>query len=167
MEKQIFYFERLKKWDKISIISYFILTIIIYYYLIKSDLITQNEIIFNYMFLTHFFIYFLNYKSLRNLSVYFIWILFSLIHLYTYYQIDILNTHYATELPHSIKTLKNTILLLFLFQILRFISAKIQNQELVCPTRIDTNDIFDNRKPTIIDWISLFIFFGTDIYLSY
>ena len=156
-------------YDKISILIYLIFTFIFYYYFRNSNLTSKKEIIFNYMFFSHFYIYVFNYKSLRNLSVYFVWILFSLFHLYIYFQIknEILLLNNNIKSTYSIYTLRNTLILLGLFQVLRFISAKIQYQELVCPGRgINATDLFDNRKPTIIDWICVIIFFGVDIYFS-
>ena len=46
--------------------------------------------------------------------------------------------------------LQFTWLLLILFQILRFISAKAQNQELVAPSKT-TTDLWDDRRITFVD----------------
>lgn len=68
---------------------------------------------------------------------------------------------------HSATGFRNTILLLLLFQVLRFISAKTQGQELVCPSKGSRTDIFDERKATFIDFVLFVIYIGTFIILLF
>lgn len=58
----------------------------------------------------------------------------------------------------------NTILLLLLFQGLRYFSLKFQRREFVNPaksysyTKPYTKDIFENKKVLPIDWIALLVY---------
>lgn len=63
--------------------------------------------------------------------------------------------------------LRNTIILLLLYQVLRFISAKTQGIELVCPSRGSEKDLFDNRQVTGIDFILFFIYYITTFILLF
>ena len=66
---------------------------------------------------------------------------------------------------HSATGLRNTILLLLLFQVLRFISVSTQGQELVCPSKGSRTDLFDERKVTFIDFFLFVVYIGTSIIL--
>lgn len=164
MKKSIFYFEKLNTWDKVTITLYSIISLFIWRYFNDLEIESQKSYLSFYTFFTQFFLYLFNYKSLRNLSVYFIWIGFSLIHLYAYYYLkDIESLHYVRG--HAANGLKNTIVLLLVFQVFRFLSAKIQYQELICPGKGNSTDLFNERKPTIIDWVSLIIYGWLVLYL--
>lgn len=146
MEKPIFYFEKFNTWDVISIISYLLISIIVYFQCTLSDF----GIVHMYAFITQFFLITFNYKSLRNLSVYYVWLVIGGIHLFVYFKLidlpDLVGTH-----DHSAKDLKNTLIILGYYQVIRFISARTQGQEWVCPGGSFRYDFFDNRKITIID----------------
>ena len=164
MQKPIFYFEKLNTWDKVTIILYTILSLFLWFYFNNSEINTQQKILYTYTGWTQFLLYFFNYKSLRNLSVYFIWILFALIHLFIYYELNNIESLKMVN-SHAASGFKNTLILLLVFQILRFISAKTQHKELICPGIGNSSDIFDDRKGTIIDWISLIVFTYLILYL--
>jgi hypothetical protein len=63
--------------------------------------------------------------------------------------------------------LRNTIILLLLFQVLRFLSLKVQQRELVAPSRGSWIDSFDERIVTVVDFALFFAYFGLLLYLSY
>lgn len=166
MIKPIFYFDKLNIWDRITIAVYFLLTIGLgYYFICINDSTSKKTILLCYALGTQLFLYVINYKSLRNLTVYFIWIAFALVHLYFYSQLKD-NPGLLNVRGHAATGLKNTIFLLLLFQLLRIISAKTQHQELVCPARGGHTDIFDGRKATFIDFILFAIYFGCGIWLN-
>jgi hypothetical protein len=167
MKQSIFYFETLKLWDKISIVLYFILSFGIWYFFNNTTNVSlQRNILTGYTLGTHIFIYFLNYKSLRNLTVYLLWILISILHLIFYFQLKdyplLQNVH-----GHSATGLRNTFLLLLLFKVLRLISIKIQSVELVCPSRASKTDLFDERKVTYLDFILFVIYIVVAIFLLF
>ena len=118
----------------------------------------QKEILFFYTFATHWFIYFFQYRALRNFRIYLIWILIGIFHLYVYFKIKDDELLSFVE-GHASTGFRNTILLLVLFQILRFSSLEIQKMELVAPSRGSSFDIYDNREITYVDYISFIIYF--------
>jgi hypothetical protein len=112
---------------------------------------------------THFFLYVFNYISLRNLLVYFYWLMVSIIHLYFYFELrndqslNFVNGHASAGLGA-------TIWLLLLFQGLRILSIKIQQKDLVAPSRVKM-DLFDERPITIFDVLLFIIYFASMIVL--
>lgn len=153
MNKRIFYFDKLNWWDISTLILYFVLTFFVYY----TDIPTRRDWLFGYSFGTHLFFYFFNYKSLRKMNVWLIWMVFSVVHLFYYFEL-----YGKPELQvfrgFSGHALLFTWLLLIIFQVLRYISLTYQNQELVALSRSRT-DIWDNRRITKIDTACFFAYF--------
>ena len=166
MPQPIFYFDKLKTWDKVTLALYLLLSIGLWYYFHSAtNHKTQREILFGYALGTHFYIYIFNYRSLRNLTVYILWTLLGISHLYIYFLLKenplLQNAH-----GHSATGLRNTIILLLLFQILRFVSIRTQGLELVCPSNSGT-DLFEERRVTFIDFILFVIYIGTLVILLF
>lgn len=166
MPLPIFYFSKLNLWDKVTILLYLLLSVVLWYYFDNTTSSKiQRKILFGYTFGTQLFLYGLNYKSLRNLTVYFFWIGIGVIHLLFYFQLKdnqlLKNFH-----GHSPTGLRNTLILLLLFQILRFISARTQGMELVSPSRGSTRDIFDDRRITLLDFIFFVVYVGSVLFLN-
>ncbi|PSR52512.1 hypothetical protein AHMF7605_02720 [Adhaeribacter arboris] len=157
MERTIFYFKELRTWDIVTILLYSFISLGLYFFYTSTESVVQKkDILFWYPLGTQVFFYFLNYKSLRNLTVYFIWFFFSLIHFYIYLQLITIPLLEGVKV-HAAIGLRNTALLLILFQILRFISTKVQGKELVCPSRGGT-DILEERNVTLVDF-ALFVIY--------
>lgn len=166
MPKPIFYFDHLTLWDKISMTVYIVLTICLGYYIKDFSGANQHQnVLFGYAFGTQWVAYFLNYKSMRNLKVYFFWLAIGLIHLMVYFyfkeHVVITDSH-----RHGWYARRNTIVLLLLYQLLRFISAKTQGQELVCPSGNTRYDMFDDRRLTFIDFLLFIVYVAVLIVLS-
>lgn len=158
MNQPIYYFAGLKAFDKWSIGLYLLLTLIlVYFFETTHDNGLRNSIVFGYAFLTQFGLYVFCYRSLRNLTVFLIWLFIGLFHLYLYF---ILKGDQTLQLfrGHSATPLKNTVWLLILFQVLRFLSAKLQGQELVAPSKGGTTDLFDERRVNWLDFTFFFIY---------
>ena len=160
MKRLLIYFKELSTWDKVIIGLYLIISIWLYFlYANLESVEKKKDILFWYPYGTQLFLYFVNYRSLRNSSVYAIWFIISLIHYYFYLN---LNSDPLLEgvKAHAATGLRNTVILLSLFQVLRIISLKIQGVELVCPSKSRT-DLFEERDVTIIDFILfvIYIFF--------
>lgn len=158
MNQPIFYFEGLKAFDKWSMGLYILLTLILmYYFETTTDNSIRNSIIFGYALLTQFGLYVFCYRSLRNLTSFLFWLLIGLFHLYVY---SILKDDQTLQMfrGHSATPLRNTVWLLILFQVLRFLSAKLQGQELVAPSKGATTDLFDERKVNWLDFTFFFIY---------
>lgn len=156
--KDIFYFDRLSPWDKISILIYIFLSIIFFWFFyVTKDVEIKRNIIWLYPSLTQVLIYILNYKSLRNLSVFFIWILIGIIHLVFYFVIKENQILFCNNIDVPLG-LRNTILMLVVYQILRIICIKTQNEDIVAVISRH-GDLFDERKPTIVDLVLHFTYF--------
>lgn len=167
MKRSIFHFKKINTWDKVTMILYVLISIILWCYFenVTSNK-TKGDVLFWYSFGTQFFLYALNYKSLRNLLVYIFWILIGLIHLFIYFQ---LKDVAMFQMPggHVATGLRNTIILLLFFQVLRFISLKIQGQELVCPSKYSRTDTFDDREVTQFDFFLFIVYIGATFILLF
>jgi hypothetical protein len=166
MLQPIFYFDKLDFWDRISIPFYIVVTAICAYFFMYNNSPSENRtLLLFYTLGTQLLLYLLNYKSLRNLTVYIVWIVIASAHLLFYFHLkdnpELQNVH-----SHAATGLRNTIILLLLYQILRVISLNTQRQELVAPTRGGTTDIFEDRKLTFIDYVLFVVYFATTIILN-
>ncbi len=96
--------------------------------------------------------------------VYLIWAIFGLLHFVGYL---FLKDDPALEMVHrhSAVGLRNTLILLFIFQLLRLISVNFQHQEFVAVARSKT-DTFDERRITIVDFLIFIIYFGVMLGLN-
>ncbi|MCR9016839.1 hypothetical protein [Aquiflexum gelatinilyticum] len=167
MPQPIFYFSKISSWDKVTIGLYIILSIFLWHYFGNAaNNKIQRDILFGYSIGTQFFLYFFNYKSLRNLSVYFFWVGIGILHLFIYLELKDVEMLQNVR-GHSATGLRNTIILLFLFQVLRFVSAKTQGQELVCPSKGSRTDFFDERRVTILDFILFVVYIATTFLLLF
>ncbi len=153
--KKYFYFEQANLWDKISVITYLILSVILYF---DPYGIISKEIVLGYSIGTQLFLYFFNYKSLRKLNIWLIWFLYALMHLYLYEDLILKDDFQHHKVPAA-SFLKHTWISLLLFQFLRILSLVIQNKELVPPTPVGQTDLWEDRKLTAIDYICFIIFF--------
>ncbi len=151
MQKPLLYFEKIKIWEIGIMIFYVILSLEFMYFLRLSKSETQNNYLSIYAIGGQFFMYTFLYKSLRNFKVYVFWLIIGFLHLCLYYLLKE-NASLICFHNNNITGLRNTIFLVMLFQLLRFISLKTQNQELVCIGKSKT-DIFDQREITKTDSI--------------
>ncbi len=166
MTKQIFYFDKLTSWDKITTSGYLLLTGIFAYFFLKINSDSSNRtLLLFYTLMTQLLLYLLNYVSLRNLTVFVIWVVFSFGHLYLYYQLKD-NPSLQNFRGHAATGLRTTIISLILFQLLRIISLKTQKEELVAPNKGGRTDIYEGREITVVDYILFVVYFGTTIYLN-
>ena len=89
MIQKYFNADKLTNYDKISSIIYLLLTLMILKItVIFNDIEIQKLIVLGYTLMTPLFIYTINYKSLRNLKMFIVWIGFGLIHLYLFNQLS-------------------------------------------------------------------------------
>lgn len=165
MLKPIFYFKKLKRIDYILIVIYLLLSILSgYLFFTSKENEPKRDILFVYTIGSHFYIYFFIYRALRNLSFYVVWLFFASIHLYFYFQLkNDLTLSFLKANP--VFGLRNTIILLILYQLFRVISLNIQKQEFVPPTK-GGKDIYDNRKSNILDHLFFILYVVTIITLS-
>lgn len=88
---------------------------------------------------------------MRNLKVYIFCCTIGILHLFLYYLLKE-NASLLGLKNNVVISLRNTIILLILFQILRFVSLKTQKQELVGVGR-NNKDVHSTREITRIDII--------------
>jgi hypothetical protein len=97
----------------------------------------------------------LQYKAIRKPLVYIFWFMIGLAHLAAY----LLLKQTDSFIP-EIVLLRNTIILLVLIQLLRWISLRVQGMDLVGAQR-GGRDIFNERRITLFDILLTFIYLGT------
>ena len=114
---------------------------------------------------THLLLYFVNYKSLRNFSVFILWLAIGLVHFVFYMQLR-LDSSLEMAKGHSATGLRNTVILLILFQALRILSLNVQKQEFVAVSR-GRYDLFDERKLNILDVAIFIIYFASSMGLLF
>lgn len=126
---------------------------------------TQNHYLYLYAFFTQLFIYGFFYKAMRNLKVYIFCLVIGILHICLYYLLKE-NASLISFHNNTIVTLRNTIILLIIFQLLRFISLRTQKQELVCPGK-NNKAVFNERNNTRIDLILFTIYIAATFLLMY
>jgi hypothetical protein len=162
MKHPIFYFALLKTWDIWTVFLYTVISICVFttgVYTIGSA--NFKTVLFLYTFGTHFFLYLFNYRSLRNLTVYLIWILFGVIQLIAYFHLKD-DSSLKMINGHAARGLRDTIILLIVFQVLRIISLNVQHQELVSPSRGGI-DLYDERQVNWFDNLLFIVYMGCGV----
>lgn len=104
---------------------------------------------------TQISLYIFGYRSLRNLNAYFLWMAVAVGHLIAYF---CLRHVYTPMAVHPTLGLRDTIVLLLLFQVLRLASLVIQHKEPVSPSRVGYTDMYDGRRVTALDVILFMIY---------
>lgn len=154
------FFRRYKPspWNIVTMSLYTILSVGMLYYYAYAEF-PKADYLFIYGFGTHLFLYCYQYKALRNFNIYLFWFAVSIIQLAFYLRLKDEKSFFSPAGLSSAQPLRNTIILIILFQLLRYVSIQTQRKELVCPER-SGNDFYDNRKPTRIDYLCLIIYFS-------
>lgn len=129
----------------------------------KSE--TQNHSLYFYAFFTQLFLYGFFYKAMRNLKIYIFCLAIGMLHFCLYYLLKE-NASLISFHNNTIITLRNTVILLIIFQLLRFISLQTQKQELACPSS-KNKTVFHERYNTRIDTILLLIYLAATILLMF
>jgi len=131
--------------DIILIVIYLIVTIAINFDIFFKTIESYRNFILLYTFLTPFYIYLISYKSLRNIYISIIWILFGLYHHYLY-SILIKNEAFTMVRGHSANGLQYTIIFIIIFQVFRISHLFLFKRELIgLPMPGRTKDPFDNK----------------------
>lgn len=159
-KKPFFWSQDLKPWEKRVIYIYLVITITLCFWYHNTGSNIRQGILIGYAFITQISLYFGLYTSLRNLKSYVIWCCFGLFQLCVYFFIK---DDPSLQMPRGnpATDLRNTIVLLLLFQILRYISLKLQNREFVAPAHGGGKDLFENKQPSFVDFIILIMYFAS------
>jgi uncharacterized membrane protein len=163
--RPFFHFEELKSFDKISIGVYAIATIVFWFLFKSGGLETKKGIIIAYAVIPQLCLYFFLYVSLRNFKVYLIWLFFGFVHLTIYFSFK-KNENLTMYRGNPLSIFTATIILLLLFQLLRFLSLKIQHREFVAPAKGGGKDLIENKDISATDYLILVIYMGTWLALA-
>lgn len=126
MKPRLFYFEKLTAWDKWSIGLYLLLSVGLGWLALSLSPASGRNVIAMYAFMSSLYLYLFSYKSIRKPTGVAAWGLVGLIHLAVYLQLK--------DLPYWEKDalgLRNTLPLLLLIQVFRFISLRLRSVDLV------------------------------------
>ena len=147
MIQKYFNADELTKYDKISTIVYLILTLIISKITVFfSDVEIQKTVVLMYSIMTPFLIYTINYKSLRNIKMFIIWIGIGVIHIFLFRHLSE-NPDLMFKIGHAANGLRFTIYFVILFEIIIIIHLKLLKYELVSLGGPGiTRDLWENRR---------------------
>lgn len=150
--KPFFYSEQFSLFDKWSTGIYLLLTVVVVMSYDRIQVSYAHMMILTYALMLQMFAYFFLYGNLRNFKCYLVWFGFSIIHLAMYFVMRD-DRRLQSESGNPAALLRNTLILLLFFQLLRYISLKVQHLELVMPSKVGNIDDFDHRKITLTDRI--------------
>jgi purine-cytosine permease-like protein len=105
---------------------------------------------------------FLGYVQLRNMKTYILWLLLGAGMLLFYYQFreaDVLQMKRGTAL----NSFKSLFAFLIVFQLCRAVFIKMTGREYVTPSIGGSNDLFEDKKPQLADFIMFGLLFFTII----
>lgn len=142
-------------WNILTIIGYILLsTGLLYYYVYEPD--PARDYLFIYIFGTQMFLT-IQYRAVRNLYMYLFWLVVGVGHATAAY---IIKNVALFQFPagHLSVPMANTFILVLVMQVIRYISLQLQGEEFVAPNR-SGNDLFDERKPTWVDFLCTGIYF--------
>ncbi|TWI97179.1 hypothetical protein JN11_03639 [Mucilaginibacter frigoritolerans] len=159
-KKPFIYYESLKPWETVCMLLYAIVTVGVTLTLVFAKPETKLTTIIMYIVLSQLGMYFGLYTSLRNFTSYLLWLGFGVVHILLFL---FFRGSPTIEIYHGNPTigLLNTIVLLLLFQFLRYVSLKIQHREFVAPAKGGGPDLFENKKLTFADFVIFVIYMGT------
>jgi len=159
-KKTFFHSEELKLWERRVIYFYLTISILLCILYLNSDWHLRKNILVGYGIGTQLSLFFVLYTSLRNLKSYLIWCCFGFFHLAVYFT---LKNDPDLQMPsgNAATCLRNTIVLILLFQVLRYISLKLQHREFVAPAYGGGKDLFENKKVGFIDFLIFILYYGS------
>ena len=156
--KPFIYYEALKQWEIITIVIYALITLVIALSSFVFDIETRQNSVIGYAIVTQLSFLFFLYVSLRNFAFYLMCLGFGFMHFILFLCFKGSPELQMEGNPSGL--LANTLPLLFLFQILRYLSVKKQQREFVSPAKGSEGDLIENKKPTVADYIISIIYMG-------
>jgi hypothetical protein len=158
--KPFIYYDSLNPWESVCMLLYAIATIGVILTIVFAKPEAKQVTIIMYIVLSQLGMYFGLYTSLRNFTAYSLWFGFGIVHLILFF---CFRGNPTIEMYRGNPTigLLNTIVLLLLFQFLRYLSLKIQHREFVAPAKGGGPDLFENKKLTFADFVIFVIYMGS------
>ena len=166
LDKPFIYYKELTTANKWWIGIYLLFTIVVAAGYHRIDVEYAHMMIIAYGLVPQLFFYMILYGSLRNFRYYLVWLAFSVIHLAMYFAMKD-DKRLNSIQGNPVALLGNTIVLLLVFQLLRWVSLKTQHMEPVAPNKGGNTDDFDHRKVTLIDTALFFTYFAAYGFLAY
>lgn len=158
--KPFIYYDSLKPWERVCMLLYAIITVGVTLTLVFGKPEIKQVTIIMYIVLSQLGMYFGLYTSLRNFTAYLLWFSFGVVHLILFF---CFRGNPTIEMKRGNPTvgLLNTVVLLLLFQFLRYLSLKFQNREFVAPPKGGGTDLFENKKVTFADFVIFVIYMAS------
>lgn len=138
-------------WNKLTIISYILLSVRLWFYY-HYETYPSPAYLFCYIIGTQLVLMGFQYRAIRNLYMYLFWLVAGVGQATAAYAIkDVPLFQFAAG--HVSVTMANTLVLVLLLQFLRYISLKLQKREFITPT-----DIYNERKARRVDYVCAFVY---------
>ncbi len=153
MLNNLFNKEKLNVKNILILSIYIVFSFFLYVYFDVTKKPNINFLMY-YTFITHFWLIGFDYRALRKLNYYIIWLLIGIIHFVIYLKIKD-NSAYAFVKGHAADGFKTTIIVLIFFQFIRLLSFEVQGLDYVSPPRSGKMDMYNEREYT-----------GWDIFLT-
>lgn len=150
-EQPFFRTYQLTIWNKLTIISYILLSVWLWFYY-YYETYPLPVYLFYYIIGTQLVLISFQYRAIRNLYMYLFWLVAGVGHATAAYLIKDVPL-FQFPVGHISITMANTLVLVLLLQVLRFFSLKLQGQEFITP-----KDIHDERKVTWVDYVCTFAY---------
>lgn len=164
MKQKILANDPLTNDDIYPIVTYIVSSAFFFSYTSSKLGTYQNDSgIWLYGIITQLLLYVYCYRTLRKRNSYLVWLCFALIHFGAY--LLIYNSmSLKSQVGPGYTILRNTLPLLLVILLLRWISLKCQKKELIPVFRYA--DLYDNRKTTYVDLLLFAIYLFTMMVLS-
>lgn len=159
MKRPFFYFDKLDAWDKWSIGLYLLLTVGLGWLMLSISAESSRQVLFAYASATPLYLYVFSYKSVRKLAGIAAWGGMSLGHLAIYFQLK--NLPFWEE---DARGLRNTLPLLLLIQVFRFLSLRLRGVDLVPVGKFYTRPAAGQQGPGFGDVVAFNLYLGAMMY---
>ncbi len=163
MQQQFLDTGKPKKTDLDLVIAYVILSVVLFALTVFNPTYQFNRnIVAGYSIVTDLSIYSIFYRGLRNRSLFLIWTVIGISHLIYFFVMRYeYSLHYTRGFAGS--PLLFSLLLIYLFEILRFLSRRIVKLELET-IFFGGVSLFKERKLMWFDWVSCIIYSAVMIF---
>jgi hypothetical protein len=155
--KPFVYYDSLKSGDIYAMVAYALMSAALIAMLFLAPPELSQIALIVYVIPFQLGIYFGLYISLRNFRSYRVWFGFAVLHTVLFFFLRN-NTSLKMEKGNPALPLINTIFLILLFQLLRYISLKTQKREFSAPSRSGNTDVFTKQKVSGIDYLIFIIY---------
>lgn len=138
-------------WNKLTIISYILLSVWLWFYYHYTEYPSPDRLL-GYIIGTQLVLIGFEYRAIRNLYMYLFWLVVGVGHATAAYLIKDVPL-FQFPAGHISVTMANTLILVLLLQVLRFFSLKLQRSEFITP-----KDIHNERKVTWVDYVCTYAY---------